>query len=229
MDRLLNVVRFFQVVPPVPRLMVAAFVLVAAAAAVALAVEPSRAARVVVPIVVLQVFAVSTGFAASARRGYYDVLLTGGAGRLRIALVHWAMSVAPGAASWVALGIVEAAVAGDVNGVMASGTAAAMFVVSTVPWAVTVALPRFTGAIGWTLLCVMAVSLTPIGDPGDAAWRASAQDGPWIAASEFLLFPTRLMAEDAGHRLAAVTPAIAFATLSMVVALTWIRAYRFPP
>ena len=196
-------VRFFRVVPPVARLMVLSF---------GLSYGPGRCGACVGSRprrarcdshVVLQVFAVSAGFAVSARRGYYDLLLTSGTGRVRTALVHWVMSMAPGVVSWVALGLFEAAVSGNRHGIMASGTAAAMFVVSTVPWAITVALPRFAGAIGWMLLCVMAVTLTPIGDQGGAAWRASLEDQSWTAAAAFLLFPIRLVGEDvlntAGH------------------------------
>ena len=68
-----------------------------------------------------------------------------------------------------------------------------MFVVSTLPWAMTVALPRFTGAIGWLLLGVMVVTLTPLGDREGAVWRASLEDDSWLAAWEFLLFPMRLL------------------------------------
>lgn len=85
MDRLLYAVRFFRVVPPVSRLMVASFGVLTVCAGAALVVGPDRAARVVLPTLVLQAFAVSVGFTAVARRGYYDVLLTSGAGRLRAA------------------------------------------------------------------------------------------------------------------------------------------------
>jgi hypothetical protein len=221
-------VRFFRVVPPVARLMVLSFACVAAVAAAALASDPGRGARAVIPIVVLQLFAVSAGFAVSARRGYYDLLLTSGTGRVRTALVHWVMSMAPGVVSWVALGLFEAAVSGNHHGIMASGTAAAMFVVSTVPWALTVALPRFAGAIGWMLLCVMAVTLTPIGDQGGAAWRASLEDQSWTAAAAFLLFPIRLVGEDVLNRLGTVTPGMAFAAAAMAMALIWIHRTNLP-
>ena len=208
--------------------MVASFGVLTVCAGVALVVEPDRAAQVMLPTLVLQAFAVSVGFTAFARRGYYDVLLTSGAGRLRAAVVHWVMAAAPGGASWVMLGIVERAIPGSGREVMSSGTAAAMFVVSTLPWAMTVAVPRFTGAIGWLLLGVMVVTLTPLGDRDGSVWRAPVEDGSWRAAWECLLFPMRLVGVDAGPRLAAVTPAVALASASMVAALTWIERTDLP-
>ena len=78
MDRWWYAVRFFRVVPPVSRLMVASFGVLTVSAGAALVVDPDRASRVVLPTLVLQAFAVSVGFTAFARRGYYDVLLTTG-------------------------------------------------------------------------------------------------------------------------------------------------------
>jgi hypothetical protein len=224
----LYAVRFFRVVPPVPWLMVWSFACVSVAGAVALAYDTGRAAPAVIPILVLQVFAVSAGFVASARRGYYDVLLTSGTGRAHAALVHWSMSAIPGAVSWVALGIAEAFITGNARGVMASGTVAAMFVVSTIPWAATVALPRFTGAIGWMLLCVMAVTLTPIDDQGSVFRYGSMREGVWSAACAFLLFPMRLAGEDVFYRPGMVAPAIIVAGTSMAVALAWIHWTDLP-
>src|SRR5215216_6165171 len=99
MTRTLNLVQFFRVVPTVPRLIVAAFGVVAVSASITIWIAPSRIHLALVPLVVLQGFATSSSFLAPARRGYYDLLLTSGAGRMEIALAHWLLSAAPGLAS----------------------------------------------------------------------------------------------------------------------------------
>src|SRR5262245_42876425 len=112
MTALVRAVHFFSVVPPLPSLMVHSFVFVTIASAVSMALGTDRAATAIVPTLVLQVFATSTGFTAHARRGYYDVLLTEGVGRLRTALVHWLMSAAPGLVSWLIVAGAERMIVG---------------------------------------------------------------------------------------------------------------------
>src|SRR5262245_60556402 len=151
MRALVRALKFFTVVPPLPRLMVYSFMFVTVASVLSMSLDVSRAPAVTIPVPVLQVFATSTGFTAHARRGYYDLLLTEGIGRLRTALTHWLMSSAPGFVSWLVLAIAERTIAGTSNA-LAAGSITALVAVSTIPWGTTVALPRFSGAIGWMLL-----------------------------------------------------------------------------
>src|SRR5687767_11207779 len=100
-------IRFFWMVAPVPRLMVQAMVGVGALAAVLLVVDRERSARALVPLLLLQVFAASSGFMVPARRGHYDLLLTGGYSRMHVAAVHWVVSVLPGVVVWLAVAALD--------------------------------------------------------------------------------------------------------------------------
>ena len=157
-------VRFFRVVSPVPPLLSGTFMVLTIASGAVIWSEVHRAPRTVIPVLLLQCFAASSGFSLPARRGHYDLLLTRGSRRWLIALVHWVTSAAPGLASWMVLAAMEVlASGGQVRALLASGTLAAVFVVSTLPWACTVALPRFAGGIGW-LLVIVTWATTVAGD-----------------------------------------------------------------
>ena len=77
--------QFFRVVRPVPRLMRVTFAVVTTASAARLLLGSDTVAPVLLPILLLQTFAVSTGFMGYARRGHFDLLLTRGAGRVPVA------------------------------------------------------------------------------------------------------------------------------------------------
>lgn len=221
MRSLLRAAHFFMVVPPLPRLMLHAFAVVTVMSAAALGLDARRAHGAAIPILTLQVFATSTGFAAHARRGHYDLLLTGGVGRLRTAVVQWLMAAAPGVASLGMLAAVEAAVVGT-RATLASGTMAALLLVTTLPWAATVALPRFSGAIGWMLLVVVAGSLTVQGDAFDLTWSPASDPG-WAAAVGFLVFPVGAAGADVAGDVDLVAPALACGIASMALAFRWIQ------
>src|SRR5690606_1493220 len=113
-----------------------------------------------------------TGFAMPARRGYYDLLLTRGSGRLGIAVTHWLASILPGLVTWFVVCVTEAiATGGRAGAARASGTVAAFVLVSTLPWAITVRLPRFTGAVGWLLLAVATVAFAPASAASWTGWN----------------------------------------------------------
>jgi len=181
--------RFFRVVSTQPTLIVWTFVVVVVVGAIAIVRDPSRSEGAMVPVLLLQLFAVSSGFEVPARRGYYDLLLTSGHHRVWMAMVHWVTSSAPGVIAWLMLAAVEvAATSRSGTTLLASGTFAAMGLVSTLPWAITVRLPRFSGGIGWLLALVISTSVLssgnlPGGQPGD-----SADDWIW-AAWGFLVYP----------------------------------------
>jgi hypothetical protein len=223
-------VRFFHVVPPVPSMMSGTFLVLTIAAAAAIVSDPDKAAGTLVPVLVLQSLAASSGFSLPARRGHYDLLFTRGSSRTLVALVHWATSIISGLASWLALALLELVVTtGTRQSLFASGTCAAVFVVSTLPWAITVALPRFAGGIGWLLVAVTATTTFSSGVMG--AWTASStriEDLAWPAWS-FLIYPVGAV----GHHLArpqvlAVAPALALAVSAMVAACRWV-AHRDVP
>src|SRR5687767_5084899 len=156
--------RFFRVVPTQPMLIVWTFMVVMAVGSMALVYEPSRSGDLMRPVLLLQLFAASSGFEVPARRGHYDLLLTSGHRRIWVALVHWTTSIAPGVLAWLVLAAVEvAARRGADTKLLASGTCAAMGLVSTMPWAITVRLPRFSGGIGWLLVLTLSTSVLSSG------------------------------------------------------------------
>src|SRR4051812_8620832 len=143
MTDLLYVVRYFQVVPPAPRLMALCFVLLTVLCGCLVAARDSHDARPALPIVVLQAFSASTGFAVPARRGYFDLLFARGQSRVRIAVVQWLLAIVPGVCAWAVLACVQSLVHANENAFLRSGTALAFVMASTVPWAANVGLPRF--------------------------------------------------------------------------------------
>jgi hypothetical protein len=142
-----------------------------------------------VPLLLLQAFAASTGFVAHARRGYYDHLLTSGVPRLTAAAAHWALSAGPGISWWAVMAATEVAVAGS-STLVTPGGVAALCLVSTLPWAGTLALPRFTAALTWLVLAVMALTIGPFA--GESVWSTEVRP-LWHAVPAALLFPTRLL------------------------------------
>jgi hypothetical protein len=228
MRELLYTVRFFAVVAPIPPLMAPAMAGVSLVAATLAALGAQRADRILTPLLLLQMFAASSGFMVPARRGHYDLLLTAGYGRMRIAAMHWTVSVLPGIAAWLTVAAVDIAVTGGSAGAMGLGTTAAFVLVSTVPWAATVALPRFTGAIAWLLLLAMVVAVLPSAqsavllDPWDQA------EGAWARAA-VAVYPVALVGREiATGEALRIVPAMILAVCSMAAALAWIGRQDIP-
>ena len=221
MTRWLYLARFFLVVPPMPRLMVGALVVVSCMSAVVILVEPSRAAGALTPILLLQLFACASGFDVPARRGHYDLLLTHGEARRRIIVAHWVASALPGVFCWLLLGIVGyTANSGHSRTVLFNGgTLSAVFLVSTIPWATTVRLPRFSGAIGWLLILAM-LSLAA---PGMLVADLSTSIGGWKewvrVAWAVLVYPPLLVGQRLdGRETLVVVPGVLFAIVGLLTA-----------
>lgn len=220
-----SLIRFFRVVSPLPPLMVGTFGIVAAVASAVVLIDVARTADAVLPLLMLQLFAASSGFAGPARRGYYDMLLTRGDHRLWIAAAHWLTSVAPGIAALLALAGIEAlARRAFPELALAGGTVAAMAVVSLLSWSLTVALPRFSGAIGWLVTLVL---LTSFWSPGQAL-SPGATPTP-VAAIAVLVHPGLLLGREltAAHALL-VAPGLALGAAAFVIACLWIARADFP-
>ncbi len=227
-----QVVHFFAIVSPVPRLMKTTFWGVSACAVSVVAWDPSRAAVALTPILALQLFATSSGFLLSARRGHYDLLLTRGHSRLRIAAVHWAVCALPGIVSWAAVALAEMVVTGGSSwSLVHAGTLSAVLVVSTIPWAVTVALPRFAGAVGWLVTLALLMTMrVPDGEPGAAAAVAVGSGVGWVEAIVAVtLYPPMMVGQRVrGSPGVLLVTAAAIALLSMAVALAWVRDRDMP-
>ena len=189
-------VRYLRIVRPVPRLTRVSFLVITASSAVALCFSDAARPHVLWPLLLLQMFTVSTGFMNDARRGHFDVLFTGGAPPVVVALVYWVLAALPGVACWLALAGIERVRHGSML-FLTGGTVAVVWLVSVVPWATTIALPRFTGAIGWLLACVSAFVLTPLGR--DFALPAAGNGETWWkSATALILFPPRLVGQPPG-------------------------------
>jgi hypothetical protein len=174
----------------------------------ALMMDTRHSLSITAPVLLLQLFAASSGFMVPARRGYYDLLLTRGDGRLAIAAVHWAMSVGPGILSWAILAAAERMLGG--TSLTASGTLLGLLVVSTMPWSLTVPLPRLTGAIVWLLVFALAAAALPRRNTSPAS----------------LLLPWALLEVDP-HPVAVAIVVMCIAS-SMVAAFVWIRQIDVP-
>lgn len=220
--------RFFRVVAPLPPLIGWTFLVVVITGTLVIVHDPARASGAMVPVLLLQLFAASSGFEVPARRGHYDLLLTSGHGRVWMALVHWGTSIAYGIAAWLVLVVVERVAGGGAKTtLLASGTWAAMGLVSTLPWAITLRLPRFSGGIGWLLALAISASMRPapefsIGSTGDLeGWLSSA----W----GFLVYPPGLVGRELAMSEGIITtPALVLACASMVVACRWVSRASVP-
>lgn len=199
MSSWLYLARFFLVVPPMPLLMVGAFAVTTCIAAIVIVVEPARAAGALTPVLLLQLFACSSGFDVPARRGHYDILLTHGATRRRIVIGHWAASALPGLCCWLLLGGLHLLTANESRtSLFSPGTLFAVVTVSTIPWAITVRLPRFSGAIGWLLIVVTQLFALP----DMLSVDVSSRIGNWTSwlqqAWAVLMYPVLLVGQDLG-------------------------------
>ena len=225
-----QVVHFFGIAGPVPRLMKSTFYGVTVCAVAVVLWDPARAAMALTPILVLQLFATSSGFMLPARRGHYDLLLTRGHSRLQIAVVHWAACVLPGLAAWAVVATTEvAASTGASRGLLQVGTLSAVLIVSTLPWAVTVALPRFAGAVGWLVtLTLFALIRAPA---GSTQGMTSIDDGApaleWVIA--LVLYPPFMVGQPLGGGMGfrLIAP-IVVAVASVACALIWIGRQDIP-
>jgi hypothetical protein len=227
MTRWLYLARFFLVVPPMPLLMVVATIISVGV----IVVEPSRVSGVLTPILLLQLFACSSGFDVPARRGHYDLLLTHGETRRRVIVAHWAASALPGVLCCLLLAIVDyTAGGGESRGALLNGgTLSAVILVSTIPWATTVRLPRFSGAIGW-LLIVATLSLVA---PRMLAVDVSASIPGWNdwskAAWAVLVYPPLLVGQSLGGAgTLIVVPGLLFALVALLVAFWSVNRRDIP-
>lgn len=149
----LYALRYFQIVAVVPPLFIAGFLVTVAAGAIRLAIDPAAAVDALTPVLLLQVFAASSGFQIPARRGYYDLLLTSGATRWQIAVAHCVASTVPGIASWMCVAMLETAASyGERFASVAQGTCLAFVAVSLIAWATAMPMSRATSAVGWLLV-----------------------------------------------------------------------------
>jgi len=227
LTRVVSTLQFFRIVRPVPRLMRGTFAVVTVASALRLLLSPAGVGQTVLPVLLLQTFAVSTGFMGYARRGHFDLLFTRGAGRVQVAAIYWLLSALPGIVSWLALAVLEILWHRSML-LTSSGTLAVVLCVSMLPWALSVPLPRFSGATGWLLALVMTVTLTPVGTGGYGLWQTQHGEPWWWSAIAFLLFPGRLVGQSVIVEGPAPIAVLALVIAIMAGAFAWVWLSDLP-
>ena len=201
----LYAVRYFQVVGVVPPLFVGGFVIAVVAAAAQLTSDPSAAIDALTPVLLLQLFVASSGFQFPARRGHYDLLLTSGTPRWKIALAHCLVSIAPGILSWLCVGLTElVASRGEHTTSFAVGTCAAVIGSSLVAWGGAVFSSRPAATIAWLLIMTIPPA-AHLGSPLRLL-GVTAQGPERLALAATVLCACALLAIAVGFITRATTP-----------------------
>ena len=231
----INPVRYFHVVSPQPRYMPMGFALVVVLGGWLLRANPADVGAPFVPLLFLQMFASSSEFNGPASRGYFDALLVSGWSRPAIAASHWVAAVLPGVTAWAALGSLELAMADPRQAIgFEPRSLVALLLVSTIPWALTLPLPRFSGGLLWTVLMLVlimtrggtaflgnALAVTEGAPPGDLATVAAA-----LTACP-LLFLNPAAASASASAFVLVTDA-ALAVLAFAVGVAYVTRREYP-
>ena len=188
-----GIVRFFLIVRPWHPVVAGGLAALVIVAGTLLAAGRVDAVKALAPVCVLQTLAASSGFAGPARRGHYDFVIAAGYKRLWIAIVHWAISAAPGVVGWFLLAAIElASSGGDATTLLTPEALITLWIVSTLPWAATVPLPRLTGGLVWIVMLVARDGFAPdltLPSMAVAVASAAAMVGAiiWIQRADFPL------------------------------------------
>ena len=222
--------RFYRIVAPVPALVSALALTVLAVCAGLAIVAPRATTAPLASLLVLQIFAASSGVVGPARRGYYDALLSRGVGRAQLLSGHWLASSAPGAACWVAVALLDqvANPGSDVPRALAPGSLVALWLASSVPWAATVALPRFAAAIAWLVVLVTMLTTLPSGQASLVAALDGRTPSLWAALAA-LVYPMGLVGRTLSTtQWAVVAPGLVLSVLAPAVAFAWFTRADIP-
>jgi hypothetical protein len=152
--------RFFWILVR-PSLSSVALVVGVIAWAVALAaVDPLNVDAAIAVALFVQAMMASTGYRHNLLRGYFDPILVNRTDRLPVAVAHWTISIAPGAALWIGLGIVELLVGtpGWPTPFTPAGIAAFLYL-STAVWVISLWLPRYAGGALWLVAIFVLASM----------------------------------------------------------------------
>jgi hypothetical protein len=221
-------VAFFRAAPPVTRPMVLCLWGTVGLGGVALAAGVAGGATVLTPLLVLQIFAASSGFGLAMRRGHYDLVLSRGVSLAGLMAAHWLASIAPGLTAWLAVAALERLLSPAGAEALTSGSVLAFLLASSLPWALTTPLPRFGAAIGWLVLLVTSLAVVPSGQ----LQLVDALRGPRptaLGALAVVTYPMGLLGLDAARLPAGtVSPGLVCALGSMLGALAWHRRAEVP-
>jgi len=150
-----------------------------------------------VVLLLLQAFTASTGYAARARRGHFDRLLTGRLTRRPFAAAHAAVSVGLGISTWVIVSLIDA-LGGGMHwplGLTPRALAAVTYI-SAVAWAFSVPFSKYAAGVVWLLATiVLAGSGRLLGLRTAYAAAVGTWDGIRHALPAALVFPPLLVGE----------------------------------
>jgi len=216
---LLFLVAFFRAAPPVTRPIVLALWASAAVGSAAMAAGLVSGRTVLTPLLVLQIFAASSGFNPALRRGYYDLVLARGVPAPGLLAAHWAASIAPGIAIWLIVAVLEPLVSSAPPAALTSGSVVALALASSLPWALTTPLPRFAAAIGWLMLLVTSLAVVPSGQ-ADLVMALRAPRASVLGTLAVVAYPMELIGMDAlALPAGTVSPGLVCGVLSVAAAL----------
>jgi hypothetical protein len=183
-------IRFFCIVRPWHPLVAAGLIVAVVLGGFLLAAGGIQPADALAPILLLQTLSVSSGFAGPARRGHYDFLIASGQKRLAIAAAHWAVSASPGMSAWLVLALIDL-VANGGSALLSPQVCTGLMLSSTLPWAVTVPLPRLSGGLVWLVFDRVTsgavATVVPTAVAAVAAGAAMAAAIVWIHRADFPL------------------------------------------
>jgi hypothetical protein len=175
----------------------------------------------------LQLFSASTGYRDRLRRGHFDPILAGPRGRWRVALVHWALSIALGLSVWVALGVIDLIGRPHHRPTPLTGAGLAAFLyVSTLVWMVTLPMARYAGGVLWlAVLFGLAATqrlqaLQQIVSTAGSAWSETIRAG-----LSCLVCPIFLMINPAGAGAAVIAIVILAAAVAWLAGALMIRRF----
>ena len=167
---------------------VAGFVFLGVFAVWALKAMPADPGAPFVPLMLLQMFAASSGFRQAADEGRFDVLLTSGPSRVRVVIGHALLSVGPGVVCWLTIGLLERLWQGDGAIGLRGGPLVGLLLVSGLAWAVAAPTGRLAGGLVW-LLTLAAVVASPRGFAWfEQVFTPSSSSGLGATATEVAVF-----------------------------------------
>ncbi len=229
MTRLSYLVRFLMVSPPLPRLLIGTIAVVSLAAIAVTVVDPARGPATLVALLLLQAFACACGFAVPARRGHFDLVLTQGFSRRTIAAAQWLACAAPGVGGWGTIALAHSVRIGALSPLFDMAAMAALFLVSAIPRAANVALPRFSAAIGWLLMIVGLTFVTPQALAPDVAGAAGSQVQWWRTAVTAAVYPPILIEGTLrGRDTWLALPGVTLGVMALGVAVRFVDRHDIP-
>lgn len=154
-----SAIRFFHVVSPVPGYLRIAMASAAVLGAWMLWLNAGEVDSALGSVLLLQMFAVSNGYAAAARRGWFDSLLVSGRGGPGAPYASLAAAAWPGIAVWLLLALIEAAARhGGWPSALTLHRLAALAMITAGAWTAGLKLPRMGGATLWVAVLLVLAS-----------------------------------------------------------------------